>query len=75
MSPYRVSNTTGTNGYPSAVRVYIGGKLIGEVLINCSNPLGYLRARNKSKHIDSLRKQCLAGGMSLTDFNKEVMGR
>jgi hypothetical protein len=60
----RVSNTSGRAGYPSAVRVYLHNRLIAEVTLSCRNPLGYLRDRKRSKHVDSLRDQCLAGGLT-----------
>jgi hypothetical protein len=68
----RVSNTSGRAGYPSAVRVYLHNRLIAEVTLTPRNPLGYLRDRKRSKHLNNLRDQCIAGGLTIEQFNMIV---
>lgn len=67
---FDVSNTNGNKKYNSAIRVYNAkNEKIAEQFININNPVAYVRKCKKSKHIDQLREQCLAGGMSVEQFN------
>lgn len=67
---FSVSNTNGNSNQRSVVRVYNDkNEKIAEQFINKHNPLNYIRGLSRSKHLDSLKTQCLKGGMTESQFN------
>lgn len=67
---FTFSNTNGNARQRSCVRVYKEGVgLIHEQYINCGNPLGYLRAKKRSKHKAAVKAACLKHGMTEAQFD------
>ena len=63
----KISSTNPTVNGKSVVRIYLDGVLIITEEVAKRNPVAYLKTLTRSKHLESIERQLLTHGFTLTD--------